>query len=101
MGQHSSADWAAITLQFQFSPASSVRRRYEALTRSLQVDLSLALSVASRISMPCAFMFSRMLLSIHVFVGLLLSILPSILGHLPSSILVKYARTMSALFSYF
>src|SRR6218665_1090233 len=37
----------------------------ETLTRSLQVDLSLALSVASRIAIPCALM-SSIILSIHV-----------------------------------
>src|SRR6218665_389407 len=41
----------------------------EALARSLQVDLSLALSVAPQMSMPCALM-SSIILFIHVFVGL-------------------------------
>jgi len=75
----------------------------EALTRSLQVDLSLALSVASRISMPCALM-SCIILSIRVFVGLLLSLLPStwlcsaIIGSLPFSILVTCPNHVSLLF---
>ena len=75
----------------------------EALTRSLQVDISLALFVASRISVPSAFM-SSIILSIHVFVGLPLSLLPStwlcstIIGSIPFFILVTCPNHVSLLF---
>ena len=75
----------------------------DALTRSLQVDLSLALSVASRMAMPCAFM-SSIILSIHVLVGLHLSLLSStwlcsaIIGSLPFSFLVTCPNHVSLLF---
>src|SRR6218665_2679769 len=44
----------------------------EAIARSLQCDISLALSVVSRMSMPCASM-SSIILSIHVFVFRIIS----------------------------